>query len=312
MEDKAARAVPAIAKLLADPNDYMRGQAAVALGQIGPPAREAVPALLEQLKRTDAALQNNALAALKTIGAEAKVAVPKLVEFVRTSKNWSVGSAFKLLGEYGPRASPAGPALLAILHDASHTPFVRSSAGLALAQVDPARAKKEALSDLRALLQADRSNMVAVRAILLASPDDPETLVILDAGLKNTYHYTRSSAADTAGQLGARGKRFVPALKRLLDDPQYYPRGRAALALWQISGNAGDALPTLKALLRHKGQSYARAYAAGLLAEMGAQAKPAWNDLLAARKDSDAYVRSQADAALKKIDPRAAARAGVP
>ena len=46
----ARKAVPALTQALADPVKYVRWQAAVALGHIGPAAAKAVPALLERLQ----------------------------------------------------------------------------------------------------------------------------------------------------------------------------------------------------------------------------------------------------------------------
>jgi HEAT repeat protein len=312
MGSAAARAVPDVAKLLDDPSDNVRSQAVNALGQIGPAAKDTVPALLDQLRRTDSSLQSNVVVALKNIGADPRLTVPKLTDFIKSSRNWSVNNAVTLLGEYGPKGAEAAPALLLILRDASQNAFQRGNAGLALALVDPARAKKEGLADLKALMQVDASNMTVPRAILLADPGDSDALVAIENGLKSTYYYTRGNAAGAIGHLGERGKKFTPTLKKLLDDPQYWARGNAAVALWRITKDAGEALPTLKAMLQNRGHSYTRSYGALCLAELGAAAKPAWDALLALRGDPDPYVRAQVEAALKKIDPSAAVKAGVP
>jgi HEAT repeat protein len=69
------------------------------------------------------------------------------------------------------------------------------------------------------------------------------------------------------------------------------------------------ALPVLLEVIRGTEQPYIRQQAVNALGEVGPPAKAAVPALLKARKDNN--LRFVADAALKKIDPRAAAKAGV-
>jgi hypothetical protein len=73
-------AVPVLLELLQGPDAATRGDAALALGEIGPSARAAVPALIGLLKDERLFLRRNAARALGNMGPEAGEAVPSLVE----------------------------------------------------------------------------------------------------------------------------------------------------------------------------------------------------------------------------------------
>jgi HEAT repeat protein len=62
----------------------VRLRAAVALGKMGPAAKEAVPKLSNMLKESDPALKRAALEALGQIGSAATFALPRLREMIRT------------------------------------------------------------------------------------------------------------------------------------------------------------------------------------------------------------------------------------
>jgi HEAT repeat protein len=64
-----------------------RREAARALGQMGPEAKEAVPSLMAALKDEDRAVRIQAAHALGEIGPEAKAAVPALRESMVTCKD---------------------------------------------------------------------------------------------------------------------------------------------------------------------------------------------------------------------------------
>ncbi|HEX3658195.1 MAG TPA: HEAT repeat domain-containing protein [Pirellulales bacterium] len=69
---KASRAVPALARHLADESELVRLYSAYALASIGPAAREAVPALQQAAKSDDPALRSAARHALAKIELAAK------------------------------------------------------------------------------------------------------------------------------------------------------------------------------------------------------------------------------------------------
>jgi HEAT repeat protein len=72
--------VPALIQALGDKNENVRQAAAVALGEIGPEAKEAVPALTQMLEDEDKDVRQYTVEALREIGPEAKEAVPALIQ----------------------------------------------------------------------------------------------------------------------------------------------------------------------------------------------------------------------------------------
>ncbi len=78
--EKAAPAVPALAKALKANNVLVRQQAAGALGQVGPGAAEAVPALVEALADPEWTVRRQAAVTLGRIGAPARAAAEAALE----------------------------------------------------------------------------------------------------------------------------------------------------------------------------------------------------------------------------------------
>ncbi|MDB6110081.1 MAG: repeat-containing protein [Pedosphaera sp.] len=85
----AMPAVPALIKLLDDPDAEVRGYAAYCLGQIGPGAQAAVPELIKMLSGTNGSLDiNTAAQALGEIGPAARPAVPLLSAALTNGSKW--------------------------------------------------------------------------------------------------------------------------------------------------------------------------------------------------------------------------------
>jgi HEAT repeat protein len=87
-------------------------------------------------------------------------------------------------------------------------------------------------------------------------------------------------------------------------------RLHAVKALGDKGAEAPTVIPALTDALKDQ-NAFVRRDAALALGRLGAEAKPAVPALLAARRERERSVRKAADEALKKIDPQAAARAGV-
>ena len=130
----AAPAVPALVKVLADPDPNVRTAAEFALGKIGPGAKEAVPALVQLVKEPEKSSAHAAVYALGSIGPDAAAAEPALVELIDGLDNsLSLISAWALIQIRGATADTANkvmPELLAGLK--SSLPQSRATAAEAL------------------------------------------------------------------------------------------------------------------------------------------------------------------------------------
>jgi HEAT repeat protein len=87
MERGVEVAIPALISALKDEDYKVAGNAAEALGDIGPAAETAVPALVELLSAEDYRLRSIAVEALGRIGPRAKASCPALVELLKNPKN---------------------------------------------------------------------------------------------------------------------------------------------------------------------------------------------------------------------------------
>ena len=140
----AQSAVPALTKIM-DQNisPTSRYCAILALGVIGPPAKEAVPSLLRCATDTDTGVRELAIVALGRIHAESDRVVPVLTNALRDPSFAIRLGAAVALGEFGPHASIAVPTLVELLNASDGV--VRERATNALEAIDPEAAAKAGL-----------------------------------------------------------------------------------------------------------------------------------------------------------------------
>lgn len=96
-----AAAVPDLIRALADKNCDVRWGAAVALGEIGPEAKEAVPALIRAMGDEEEEVRDAAVRALGWIGPEAGAAAPGLVKLLESGDpavRLNAASALAMMG----------------------------------------------------------------------------------------------------------------------------------------------------------------------------------------------------------------------
>ena len=210
-------AVPALIRALRDETFPARAMAAMALGDIGPPAKAALPDLTRALKAQDTGLRCAAALSLGKIRPEAKSALLGLVRAagdkaasVRAAATWAIG-------EVGPDPRLTFSALAEALKDPDF--HVRYAACGAFARMGP-----------------------PARAVL------PE----LAALLKDADARMRNAAAVALGQIGPDARSAVPALIRLLEDTDRDVRLSAIAALGGIGPDARPAVPHLTRMLEDK------------------------------------------------------------
>ncbi len=118
----------------------------------------------------------------------------------------------------------------------------------------------------------------------------------------------RGSAVGSLGDLGPAAKTAIPDLIKALKGKDAAIRGAAISSLGMIRSEPGTVIPLLIPYLEDDNLDVA---AANALAEFGSLAKSAVPKLLPLLHAKDDDDQAAAKAALKKIDPIAAAKAGV-
>jgi HEAT repeat protein len=321
------RAVPVLAEAWSDGRRLTRWRALDALRRLGPEARAAVPDLAAMLERDDS-IELRILAAqtLGRLGPEAREALPALTRAVRDRANLGGGgfadhpssvcaAAAEAVARIDPTARKAVaeaalPALLSMLRGDSGVE--QREVARALAQLAPFI--DPALPALRDAALASHGYLgPAVEALIAAGPGGQKLLLDAIAD-QNLDAQTRCFLLRDAAFRGRLSAGTVPALVRLLKDPDGALHGFAALAL----ANQGEAAaPAIHALIEAladpaMGQLNDGTFtylptmpAAEALARIGPEAVPA---LLEAVKAPG--LRGQALVALERMGPRA--RAALP
>jgi HEAT repeat protein len=135
-------AVPALIELYSQDNADIDalGCLSDSLAYIGPDAKAAVPALIHRLGHTDDYVRFNAAFALGEIHSEPQVVVPALISGLSDQSHDVRGYAATALAMFGPEAKAALPALTQLLADSEAS--VRKSAKEAIDRIDPEAAAK--------------------------------------------------------------------------------------------------------------------------------------------------------------------------
>jgi HEAT repeat protein len=319
------------------------------LGEIGPEARPAAPAICELLRVDCLPLRRRALAALGQIRAgrecwepllrfalaekeaelraaaaealwhngERRHALPILTEMLRDHRAWAGLEAVTVLRGLGPEARGAVPALRRLLHRPGDP--ARLGAALALWRVaprvelsgvvfDPRQETFAVLADL-ARKPAEPDRLDAISAIGIIGSDEPAAVRVLAGLLHDLDSDVRGAAAAALGQIGPAAAGASAALERLLDDTAFENRRGAAVALCQIGGSRVRRAMIVKLLEKRPSLV---CYLSDPAEALGSEAAGSVSFLMRTlRHDERAYYLEAAEA-LRRLDPRAADRAGVP
>jgi HEAT repeat protein len=110
--------VPALARLLGDPDLDVRLASCVALAEYGPAARAAIPALIQAIRGpTDTELKVAAMSTLQRIGPDSISAIPVLIETLENPDARARQKAAEVLARFGPAATSAIGSLRRALDD---------------------------------------------------------------------------------------------------------------------------------------------------------------------------------------------------
>lgn len=274
IDGKADESVQTVLAMLAgEDEDRAHRHAAWLAYRMGPAAKDAVPALCQAIVGGDERTQEMSIHAVAAIRKRADIAVPALVKALTAHNGRSTSDAAEALGEFGAEAKPAVPALTALLGKTKD--YDRIEVAFALWKIGG---------------KAD-----------IAVP------VLIDEIKTGQYYYR---ASRRLGEMGPAAKAAVPILTQIAENGSV----AAAGALWAITNEPEPALTNLVRVLKDKDAKDPES-AVVILAEMGPKAKAAVPALLAAYKRVQANryssLREEIEAALRKIDPEAAKKAGI-
>jgi HEAT repeat protein len=171
-------------------------------------------------------------------------------------------------------------------------------------------------SALKGLVLTERDAAIRTAALMALVQIGPQTRsqvpALIDA-LADEVAFVRLNAAHTLREMGPAARAAIAALTTAsLRDADFRVRFESAIALWKIDRRTHGVLTTLIQGLQHE-EELLRWMAADTLGEMGDEAREAVPALLAlwqSQKDAP-LVRMSIGLALERIDPDAAARAGI-
>jgi HEAT repeat protein len=242
---------------------------------LGPDAKSAVPALVALMGNKDDSVRLSAIFCLGCIGAAAKDAVPDLIRELQreeVSTNNEYAAPYAL-GQIGPAARAAVPILSAALTNGPASYRAMKQAALIKMQAASISPFIEQLKDTSNLTQWEYSWRILFHCGTNADAAVPVLVSLLD----NTNSSIQFRAFFLVGRLHQQPGLCVPALVRTLNSNN--------VTLKTMSINA--------------------------LGQFGKAAKPGVSDLVRCLDDPDKAVRILATNALIKIDPEAAAKAGI-
>ena len=212
----AKTAIPTLIRVLRDdPDAWVREQAAIDLGWLGPDGKDAVPTLANLLKQhpwEKRVCVMKAAIALGRIGPDSESAIPTLREALKHQWDPIRYLAASALGDIGPRAKVAAPDLKMAMQDERREVCAR--AAVSLWQITKS---------------ADEPLPVLIEALEGKDKD-------IDGGPIDCRTVARS--LKTLGEMAAQARKAVPLLVDLLSDEEPRVRQAAAEAFMKIDRDA--------------------------------------------------------------------------
>ena len=218
---------PSLVRALEDQDQWVRGQAAMALVEMGAAAEPSVRRIVELFRHEALEVR---VAAAAACGGMGQGAVPELITALADrdpNVRWSAASA---LGQMGPVAKEAVPRLISALQDEEY--WVQGKAATALGRIGAA-----AVPIIRAALENENSSdrWLAILALGQIGPAARDTVPLLTDALNDPDGNVRGWAAYALGEMGPAAKDAVPWLMETLDDEFEIVREWARFALRRIS-----------------------------------------------------------------------------
>ncbi|WP_406145970.1 PBS lyase [Streptomyces sp. NBC_01012] len=276
--DLAAPAADALAwRVESDPGSWVKewpsgppglGSAVKALTRLGDP--RALPALAAALERPE--VPHDVGFAIRCLGdAAAPLAgtLRRRLGEVGLDEGAFDRASPLLAGLTALRAGEAAPEVLRVLRGAPEYrgEWLRTAALRALGSFGPAA--HCAVPELRRLIlrPGTAEATEAAQALWAVTGDAATVLPVLAEGMRTEQVNDCRTAVSALGGLGSRAAAVTPRLRALLAHDELWLRVDAAIALWEISGRTGEAVPVL--LTAWEKNRHVRVRVAECLARMG-------------------------------------------
>ena len=296
---KAAPAVAALTRCVAEADPEIKQYAILALGDIGASANSAVPALKNALADEDQGARFDVAKALWRIERQPDDVIPVFAAVLENGDDSERYEAAEQLKEMGPWAAPAVPALIKALRDEDWAN--RSNVAEALGEVGPKAVN--AIPALTKALQNDEDSIVQSNAAeALGKIGNPNAIPILISALENEDDSVRRSAVDALEGFGHKAKTAVPALVRAVKNDK--ANGWVAASALGAIDAEGISTPVLIEALGNS-NSRMRRFAAIGLRLIGPKAAAAEKTLHDGLRDGDLGARIAAARAYWSVSGKA-------
>jgi HEAT repeat protein len=280
----------------------VREAAIDAIGELGPKAQSAAPLLAQNLQDQDAAIM---------------IASARALWLIQGKTNPPVALLTRLLDDaiHGPSTvtsfSPGGPK-----EHLGPNEFNKLHIMEMLGEMGDAA--RPALGSLREVKSHDEIvflRFLASEALWKINHETNDLVPICRLAFQDSEPGVQGHAAKLLAEVCIDEHLMLPDFEQMLTSSIMVERMQAARALWKLSGRTDDVVPVLIAGLKDHFTFYSNAdvrqVAADTLGEMGPRAGRAVPDLLKTLCDERENVRKAATNALKAVDRKAAAKAGL-
>lgn len=268
-------AVPDLAKALESDNAPTRAAAAYALNKMGPDAKAATPTLLEVIKKDDELVRALALSTLTQVGVKNDILLNVLIASVQSESGLVKDIAAESLVNIG---SDAVPALGNLLKNDAVDNLTKATVARLIGNINQTNqigneTVRSIIPILTKTLDNGDSNVRKAAAEALGD-FGPLADVAIPALSRSLSGANDSLAQSIIGSLLKIGDQATPTLKEQLNSDNTLTRLYAADAVWRITEDSSEILPTLVAVLSD-GDVKNRELAALGLTYLGRQALPA-------------------------------------
>jgi len=283
---------------LEDGKEYVRREAAQALGKLGNASEAVISALLLRLEDGDNFVRAEAAEALSNLGNASESVISALLLRLEDGNDSVRASAAEALSKLGNASESVISALLLRLEDGDYS--VRYFAAEALGKLG--NASESALSALLLRLEDGDNSVRASAAQALGKLGNASESVIsaLLLRLENGDNSVRASAASALGNLGNASEAVISALVLRLEDGDNRVPSSAASALGRL-GNASETVINALLLRLEDGEDWVRLRAAEALGNLENASETVLNALLLRLEDGEDWVRLRAAEALGKL-----------